>query len=132
MAYAAVQQSIAHLSETHVSLRESEIVHRTLHYLIGEVSVKTVLEAVAAVKREGHLIALPAAPDYRGEMHWTTPALLVAEQTLLKTMMISHGSGRGIAEKATLSAFFLQHADLTAAQQQAIRTLFSMKIQFWR
>ena len=39
--------------------------------------------------------------------------------------MVPHGSGRGIAEKATLSAFFLQHADLTAAQQQAIRTLFS-------
>ena len=36
-----------------MSLREYEIVHRTLHYLIGEIPAKTVLEAVAAVKWAG-------------------------------------------------------------------------------
>lgn len=121
----ALQQSIAHLSETKVAIRESELVHRTLHYLIGEIPVKAVLEAVDTAKKQGDLIALPVAPDYRGEAHWTTPALLVTEQALLKTVVLSHISGEGVAKPGMLSAFLNQHTDLTPPQQQAIRTLFT-------
>ena len=102
---AALMQGIQHLSETHVAFRESALLHYTMHYLMGEVPVQTLLETVERVKQQGDLIRLPASSGHRGEVYWTTPALLESEKTLLKAMHLPHATYRGIASPELLQAF---------------------------
>ena len=125
LARVAMVEAIAHLSETQVALRESELLARAIYYSVGDVPVTTVLTALQEAQRRGDLIPLSAAPDARGERQFTTPELLRYEQTLLQAMTRSHSSGQPVVKTETLTAFLREHGDLTHEQQQAIRTIFS-------
>ena len=125
LARVAMVEAIAHLSETQVALRESELLARAIYYSVGDVPVTTVLTALQEAQRRGDLIPLSAVPDERGERQFTTPELLRYEQTLLQAMTRSHSSGQPVVKTETLTAFLREHGDLTREQQQAIRTIFS-------
>ena len=125
LARVAMVEAIAHLSETQVALRESELLARAIYYSVGDVTVTTVLTALQEAQQRGDLIPLSAVPDERGERQFTTPELLRYEQTLLQAMTRSHSSGQPVVKAETLTAFLREHGDLTREQQQAIRTIFS-------
>ncbi len=118
-----MREAIAHLSETQVALKETELMTRAIYYGVGDVPVSSIIPALQALQQKGELI--PLATNDKGEQHFTTPALLGYEKALLEAINQSHSSGQPIIENSLLSAFLQQHGDLTHEQQQAIRTLFS-------
>ncbi len=86
LAEQAVNDAIAHLSETRIALREAEIVHQASRYVSGDVSIVSLLDTVETLKKTGELIVLPQEADYRGEAYFTTPALLGYEKRLLQAI----------------------------------------------
>jgi hypothetical protein len=86
LAEQAVKDAIAHLSQMRIALREAEIVHQASRYVSGDVSIVSLLDTVETLKKTGELIVLPQAADYRGEAHFTTPALLDDEKRLLQAI----------------------------------------------
>ncbi len=48
-----MMEAIAHLSETQVALRESELLARAIYYSVGDVPVTTVLTALAGSTAAG-------------------------------------------------------------------------------
>jgi conjugative transfer relaxase protein TraI len=125
LAQSALRESITHLSETQVSLRETELLARAIYYSMGETPTATLCTALEAAQKQGDLIPLSLKPDERGERYFTTPVLLRDEQTLLQIMAQSHPSGEPIVASEKLQAFLREHGDLTPDQRQALRTLFS-------
>ena len=134
----AILEALAHLSETQVVLKETELLTRAIYYGIGDVPVSAFLPALQAIHQSGELISIALdkkgekyrkgeenEKDNPGERHYTTPALLGYEKVLLETIHQSHPSGQPIMKTSVLTAFLHQHGELTREQQQAIRTLFS-------
>ncbi len=119
----AMREAIAHLSETQVALKETDILTRAIYYGIGDVPISALISALRAIQQSGELI--PINPDDKGEQHFTTPTLLSYEKALLESIHHSHASGQPIIAASLLKSFLQQHSDLTREQQQAIRTLFS-------
>ena len=122
-AQTAIREAIAHLSETQVALRETEIMAKALYYSMGDTPVTVLCAALQSVQQSGDLI--PLEMSGRHERHFTTPALLQDEKSLLQALSHTHASGRGIIEDTLLTGFLREHHDLTIDQQQALKTLFS-------
>ena len=81
--------------------------------------------ALEVTQKNGELILLPADTQHRGDHHFTTPALLNSERSLLQMINHTHFSQQPLVTPETLNHFLHEHADLTKEQQQAIKTLFS-------
>lgn len=127
----AIKEAIAHLSETQVALKETDLLARAIYYGIGDVPVPALILALQAVQQSGELIPITGDDkDQKGERHFTTPALLGYEKALLEAISSSHSSSQPLIEASLLKTFLQQHRDLTQEQQQAIRTLFSSDQQF--
>lgn len=125
-AQSAIREAIAHLSETRVSLRETEILTKAMYYSVGEASPAVLCAALETAQQQGDLIPLSLKKsDERGDRHFTTPALLRDEQTLLQIMAQPRHSGEPLIPETTIQAFLREHQDLTPDQRQALRSLFS-------
>lgn len=124
----AIGEAIAHLSETQVALKETDLLTRAIYYGIGDVPTSAFIPALRAAQQAGELISLTT--DDQGELHFTTPALLDYEKKLLQAVQSTHSNHQPIIETALLTVFLQQHGDLTREQQQAIRTLFSSDKSF--
>lgn len=122
-AQTAIREAIAHLSETQVALRETEIVAKALHYSMGDTPVAAICSALQSAERNSDLITLEMS--VRHERHFTTSALLQDEKDLLQGISQRHSSGIGMVKDNLLTAFLREHSDLTTDQQQALKKLFS-------
>ena len=90
-----MKEAIAHLSETQVALKETELLARAIYYGIGEVPVSALIPALQAVQHSGELIPITGdKKDEKGERQFTTPALLGYEKALLQTINQPHSSGQ--------------------------------------
>ncbi len=87
-AQCAIKEAMAHLSETQVALKETELLTRAIYYGMGDVPVSALIPALQAVQRSGELI--PITGDDKGERQFTTPALLGYEKALLQTINQPH------------------------------------------
>ncbi len=96
---------------------------KALHYSAGDTPVAAICSALQSAQQDGDLITLEMSG--RHERHFTTPALLQDEKSLLQALSHTHASGRGIIEDTLLTGFLREHRDLTIDQQQALKTLFS-------
>lgn len=125
LAHNALIEAIAHLSEIQAALRETELMRRAIYYLVGDVPVSAVVTALQAAKQNGALIPLPTTAEYRGEMYFTTPALICDEQHLLQAVMRQHTSGHAVVKASVFNTFITGRTDLTVEQRQAMQMVFS-------
>lgn len=126
----AVHDAITHLSDTRIALRETEIIHHASKNILGEpVSIKELLHTVDALKKSGDLILLPTAPEFRGELHFTTATLLGYEKELLQAITKPHPHHKPLVLAKPLRAFLTAQTELTREQRQALCTLFSSQQQ---
>jgi conjugative transfer relaxase protein TraI len=122
----AMKEAIAHLSETQVALKETDLLARAIYYSIGDVPISALIPALQAVLQSGELIPITSEEkNEKSERHFTTPALLNYEKALLQAIHQPHPSGQPLIEASLLKVFLQQHGDLTREQRQAIETLFS-------
>ncbi len=120
----AVQQAMAHLSETRVVLQESDLVQQALQYILTEVSVQSIFQAITDIKTSGELIPLPAAEGNRQDSYFTTATLLRYEQELLHTVMKPHSSQEPLVASNRLNTYLKAHAsELTSEQKEALQIL---------
>ncbi|HVV69619.1 MAG TPA: conjugative transfer relaxase/helicase TraI [Gammaproteobacteria bacterium] len=120
----AVQQAMAHLSETRVVLQESDLVQQALQYSLTEVPVESIFQAISNAQALGELIRLPAAEGNRHENYFTTNTLLRYEQELLQSAMKPHSSQRPLVSANRLNTYLKAHAyELTLDQKEALRVL---------
>lgn len=119
----ALQYAIAHLSETHIALKEIQLVNVALQHILGEnVNIQLILQLIKDFQKEGHLIALATTSN---ERQYTTQPLLLYEREILSATHTKPLDAKPIAPLQKIEAYLSQQQDLTLEQKQAIKTLFS-------
>lgn len=119
----AIHYGISHLSETHIEIKEIQLLNVAIQQAVGEnVTINSLLQVIKDLQKQGDLISIG---KQSGEISFTTKQLLDYERQILMALHQKPKNAKSISPLPITETYLSQQHQLTVEQRTAIKTIFS-------